>query len=124
MLNILIDSISLEFHGQDFQQTVKTAKGAYYAPLVADLCLLSCEVEFNWKLVGKRKQNLVRKFNFKFRYIDDGLTFNSVDFDRYVHLTYQHQLEIKATTYIVYYVSYLDIPVGLSQYTGLEQRSL
>lgn len=50
---------------------------------------------------------MARKFDFKFRYIDEVLSFIIVY--RYVHMIYSHELEIKDSTNSACSALYLDI---------------
>ena len=89
MLEFLIDNI---FGGRVFQQTVGIPIGNNCAPLHA-----------------KNQKNLVRSFNFTFRYIDDVLSLNNSRFGDFVDRIYPIELEIKDTTDTDRFASYLDL---------------
>jgi hypothetical protein len=50
--------------------------------------------------------------NFSFRYIDDVLSLNNLQFKDYLHQIYPSELEIKETTDTPALASYLDLPQG------------
>ena len=109
MLDFLIDNIYVVFGDQVFQQTVGIPMGTNCAPLLADLFLYSYEAEFIQKLVREKNKTLAVAFNSTFRYIDDVLSINNVNFHSYVNSIYPCELEIKDTTDSDMSVSYLDI---------------
>ena len=98
MLDFLIDNIYVVFGDQVFQQTVGIPMGTNCAPLLADLFLYSYEAEFIQKLVREKNKTLAVAFNSTFRYIDDVLSINNVNFHSYVNSIYPCELEIKDTT--------------------------
>ena len=109
MINFLIDNIFVVFGHVVFQQTVGVPMGTNCAPLLADLFLYSYEAEFMQKIRKSKDKNLVRSFNFTFRYIDDVLSVNNCMFADYLDEIYPPELEIKDTTESATTASYLDI---------------
>jgi hypothetical protein len=83
--------------------------GTNCAPLLADLFLYSCEVDFIQGLLKKNEKKLARSFNFNFRYIDDVLSLNNSRFGDFVDRIYLIELEIKDTTHTYTSASYLDL---------------
>ena len=83
--------------------------GTNCAPLFTDLFLYSYEEDFIQGLLKENKKKLARSFNFTFRYIDDVLSLNNSRFGDLVDCIYPIELEIKDTTDIDRYASYLDL---------------
>jgi hypothetical protein len=79
------------------------------APLLADLCLYSCESEFLQNLVKNKKIHEAKAFNFTYRYIDDVLSINYSRFAEFLPLIYHPELAIKETTDTASSASYLDL---------------
>ena len=52
--------------------------------LLSDIFLYSYEAEFIQPLLSIRKKKLASQFNFKYRYVDDVLSINNPDFDKYL----------------------------------------
>ena len=92
-----------------FQQTIDIPMGTNCAPLFTDLFLYSYEEDFIQGLLKENKKKLARSFNFTFRYIDDVLSLNNSRFGDLVDCIYPIELEIKDTTDIDRYASYLDL---------------
>jgi hypothetical protein len=107
MLEFLIDNIFVSFGRTLFQQIVGIPTGC--ASLLADLFLYSYESEFLQKLVKDKKIHEARSFNFTYRYIDDVLSINNSRFAEFLPLIYLPELEVKETTYIASFASFLDL---------------
>ena len=88
MLDYLIDNIFVEFGGQIFQQTIGIPMGTNLAPMLADLFLYSCEVEFVQSLLKAGKKRLAQQFDFTYRYIDDALSLKHKTFAEYLEFIY------------------------------------
>ena len=71
--------------------------GTNCAPLLADIFLYSYEAEFIQSLLSTGKKKLTSQFNFKYRYIDDVLSINNPDFEKYLGQIYPAELENKDT---------------------------
>ena len=63
-----------------------------------------------YRIITKK---LAVSFNHTFRYIDDVLSINNHNFNNYVHLIYNGELEIKDTTESDKSASYLDILLNI-----------
>ena len=59
------------------------------------------------ELFRENEKNLTRSFNFKFRYIDDVISLNKVDY--FVDCIYAIEFEIKDTTDAARYTPYLGL---------------
>ena len=79
------------------------------APLLADIFLYSYEAEFIQSLFSTGRKQLVSRFNFTYRYIDDVLSINNSEFENYLGQMYPVELEIKVTTESNTSASYLDL---------------
>ena len=98
--------------------------GTNCAPLLADIFLYSYEAEFIQSLLSAGKKRLASQFNFTYRYIDDVLSINNLDFGNYLGQMYPPGLEIKDTTESSTYASYLDLlfqSVGTVNFSFLRQ---
>ena len=109
MIHCLIDNIYVVFGDKVFQQTVGIPMGTNCAPLLADLFLYTYEAEFMQNLQKSKNKNLVKSFNFTYRYIDDVLAINNPKFKDYLDIIYPPELEIKDTTDSAIQTSYLDL---------------
>ena len=78
------------------------------APLLADLFLYSCEVEFVQSLLQAGEKHLAQQFNFTYRYIDDVLSLKNTKCAEYLEFIYPRELEIKETTEAAASSAYLD----------------
>ena len=96
--------------------------GTNCAPLLADLFLYSCEVDFIQWLLKKNEKKLARSFNFKFRYIDDVLSLNNSRFGDFVDRIYPIELEIKDTTHTYTSASYLDLHLEIDSEERLRTK--
>jgi hypothetical protein len=71
------------------------------------------EADFIQRPIKKNKKNLARSLNFKFRYIDDVRSLYNSRFGDVVDRIYPIELEIKDTTDIDRYASYLNLHVEI-----------
>ena len=92
--------------------------GTYCSPLPVDLFLYYYKADFIQELL----KNLAVSFNFTFHYIDDVLSLNNSKFDNYVERIYPNKLEIKNTTDIVNFVSYLDLHLEIDNEGRLKTK--
>ena len=113
MVNFFIDNIYVEFGGQVIQQTIGIPMGTNCAPLLADLFIYSYEAKFIQKLISQKQNNIAQSFNYTYRYIDDVLSLSNSNFDKYLHLIYPPELEIKNTTDSANSSSYLDLTLSI-----------
>ena len=109
MLEFLVDNIFVVFGGKVFQQIVGIPIGTYCAPLLVGIFLYSYEAEFIQPLLSTGKKKLASQFNFTYRYIDDVLSINNLDFKIYLGQMYPAEFEIKITTESKTSASYLDL---------------
>ena len=86
--------------------------GKNCAPLLADIFLYSYEAEFIQSLLSNGKK-IASQFNFTYRYIDDVLSINNLDFENYLGQMYPAELEIKNTTQSNTSASYLDLLLAI-----------
>ena len=98
MLEFVVDNIFVVLGGKVFQQIVDIPMGTNCAPLLADIFLYSYEADFIQSLLSTGKKKLASQFNFTYRYIDDVLSINKPDFEKYLGQMYPAELEIKDTT--------------------------
>ena len=68
--------------------------GTNYAPLVADLFLFCYEREFMMSLSGDKQADIIDAFNTTYRYLDDILNINNVNFDTVVSQIYLSELQL------------------------------
>ena len=115
MLEFLVDNIFLVFGGKVFQQIVGILIGTNCTPLLADIFLYSYEVEFIQSLLTAGKKQLASQFNFTYRYIDDVLSINNLDFQNYLGQIYPAELEIKDTNESNTSASYLDALLSIGR---------
>ena len=113
MLEFLVDNIFVVFGGKVFQQIVGIPMGTKCAPLLADIFLYSYEAEFIQSLLSTGKKKIASQFNFTYRYIDDVLSINNPDFEKYLGQMYPAELEIKDTTESNTSASYLDLLLSI-----------
>jgi len=109
MINFLIDNIFIAFRGRIFQQTVGIPMGTNCAPRLADLFLHSYEAEFVQELLRKGEEKLAQSFNYTFRYIDDVLSLNNMNFSNFLHIMYPVELVVKDKTDSPNSASYHDL---------------
>ena len=69
--------------------------GTNCAPLIADLFLYCFERDFMTKLQKSKRTDLIDMFNETSRYLDDILTVDNPDFERYISEIYPPELELK-----------------------------
>ena len=98
MVEFLVENIFVVFGGKVFQQIVGIPMNANCAPLLAKIFLYSYEGEFIQHLLYAVKKQLASQLNFTYRYIDDVLSINYQDFEKYLGQMYPAQLEIKDMT--------------------------
>ena len=89
--------------------------GTNCAPLLADIFLYSYEAEFIQSLLSTGRKRLTSQFNFTYRYIDDVLSINNIDFENYLDQMYPPELEIKDTTESNTSASYLDLLLSIGR---------
>ena len=115
MLEFLVDNIFMVFAGKVFQQIICIPMGTNCAPLLADIFLYSYEAEFIQSLLSTGRKRLASQFNFTYRYIDDVLSINNLDFENYLGQMYPPELEIKDTTDSNSSASYLDLLLSIGR---------
>ena len=89
--------------------------GTNCAPLLADIFLCSYEAEFIQSLLSTGRKQLASQFNFTYRNIDDVLSINNPDFEKYLSQMYPPELEIKDTTESNTSASYLDLLLSIGR---------
>lgn len=77
------------------------------APFLANLSLYSYGADSIQNILEEEKKGLDGSVNFIFRYIDDALSFNNQDFDKYLKIINLHELDINDTLKTDTYASYL-----------------
>ena len=113
MLQFLVDNIFVVFGGKVFQQIVGIPMVTNCAPLLADIFLCSNEAEFIQSSLSTGRKKLASQFNFTYRYIDDALSINNPDFEKYLGQMYPAELEIKDPTESNTSASYLDLLLSI-----------
>jgi hypothetical protein len=91
-------------------------------PLLSDLFLYPYKAEFMQMLLKKNEKELVRCFNFTFRYIDDVLSLNNSKFGDIVNRIYPIELEIKDTPDTARSASDLDLHIGIDSEDWLRMK--
>ena len=110
---LLVDNIFVFFAGKVFKQIIGIPMGTNCAPLLADKFLYSYKAEFRQSLLSAGKKRFASRFNFTYRYIDDVLSINNLDFENYLGQMYPPELEIKDTTESNTSASYLDLLLSI-----------
>ena len=90
MLEFLVDNIFVVFAKKVFQHIIGIPMGTVLncAPLLANIFLYSYEAEFIQSLLSTGRKRLASQFNFTYRYIDDVLSINNPDFEKYLGQMY------------------------------------
>ena len=90
----------MDFAGKVFKQTVGIPMVTKCAPLLADIFLYPYESEFIQSLLstGKKQLAYAYRFNITYNYIDDVLSINISEFEKYLGQMCPAELEIKDTT--------------------------
>ena len=83
--------------------------------LLANIFLFSYEAEFIQTVLSTGRKQLASRFNFTYRYIDNVLSINNLEFDNYLGQMYPVELEIKDTTESNTSVSYLDLFLSIGR---------
>ena len=116
MLAFLVDNIFVVFAGKVFKQIIGIPMGTNCAPLLADVFLYSYEAEFIQSLHSAGKKRLASQFNITYRYIDDVLSINNLDFEiNCLGQMYPPELEVKDKTESNTSVSYLDLLLSIGR---------
>ena len=115
MLEFLVDNIFVVFAGKFFQQIIGIPMGTNFAPLLADISLYSYEAEFIQSLLSTGRKRLASQFNFTYRCINDVLSINNSDIEKYLGQMYPPVLEIKDTTESNTSASYLDLLLSIGR---------
>ncbi len=82
--------------------------GTNCAPLLADLFLGTCEVNFLQGFLKNKERKLAQTFNSSFLYIDAILSLNNSRFCDYLHRIYPNEIEVKDISDTQRSASYLD----------------
>ena len=126
MLEFHFGNIFVDFAGKVFQQIIGILMGTNCAPLLADIFLYSYEAKFIQTFLSTGRTQLVSKFNFTYRYIDDVFYINNSDFENYLGQMYPDELEIKDTSESNTTASYLDFLLSVGRdgqlYTSLYNK--
>ena len=106
-INFLIDNIYVRFGSSVFRQVIGIPMGSNSAPLLADLFLHTFEYDF---MVKTMKHDITKAIQFSntFRYMDDLLSINNVDFGHYISAIYPPELQLTDTSTSSTEVCYLD----------------
>jgi hypothetical protein len=110
------------FGGRVFQQVVGIHMCTTCAPLLTDLILYSYEADFIQGFLKKSEKNLVRSFNFTFRYIDDVLPLTNSRLGDFVYHIYPIYVEIKDTTDTDRSVTHLDLHLNIDSEERLRTK--
>ena len=89
--------------------------GTNCAPLLADIFLYSYEADFIQSLLSTGKKHLASRFNLTYRYIDDVLSINNLEFENYLDQMYPAELEIKDTRESTTSASYLHLLLSIGR---------
>ena len=82
MLEFLVDNIFVVCGRKGFPTDKSSIPmSTNCATLLADICLYSYAAEFIQSLLSAGKKQLASQFNFTYRYIDDVLSINNLDFE-------------------------------------------
>ena len=93
-IDFLIDNIYVRFGSPVFQQVIGIPMGTNSAPLLADLFLHTFEYDF---MVKTMKHDITKatQFSDTFRYIDNLLSINNVDFGNYISAIYRRNCNLR-----------------------------
>ena len=128
MLEFLVDNIFVVFAGKVFQQIVGIPMGRNCTPPLADIFLYSYEAEFIQTLLSTDRKQLVSRFNFTYRYIDDVLYTNKPEFETYLGLGQIYPVEraiedkIEGNTSASYMVFLLSIGRNCQFHTSIYDK--
>ena len=86
--------------------------GMCCAPLLANLFLMSYEYDF-MKTLEKENLDDAKNFSSTFRYIDDLISLNNKDFEKYLNKIYPPELSITKETKSDKEASYLDLSITI-----------
>ena len=87
--------------------------GTSCAPLLANLFLYSCKVEF-LRSMKKSNKKVAKAFNLTSRYTDDLISINNPRFKQFLKDIYQEELVVSETSESRIVVSYLDLLIDIS----------
>ena len=106
-IDFLIANSYVRFGSSVFQQVIGIPMGNNSAPLLADLFLHTSKYDF---MVKTNKQDFAKALQFSdtFRYIDDLLSINNVDFGNDISAIYPSEMQLKDTFISSTEVWYLD----------------
>ena len=102
------------FAGQCFQQIRGVPMGGNSSPLIADLFLCMCEINFLRKLKEEGHSNILKAFSNTSRYIDDVFLLNFKHFENYVDKIYPCELKIERNGNDDHCLEYLDVKLQFS----------
>ena len=113
MLEFLVDNIFVAFGGKVFQQIVGIPNGHKLCPSPSRHVSLLIRSGIHTVFALNWKEKIASQFNFTYRYIDDVLSINNLDFENYLGQMYPAELEIKNTTESNTSASYLDLLLSI-----------
>ena len=113
-LTYLLDNIFIQFCTKLYRQVVGIPMGSSCAPLVADLFLFCYERDFMMSLSDDKQANVFDAFNTTFRYLDDILNINNVEFDNMVSQIYTSELQLNETNTSDSEAAFLDLHLSIS----------
>ena len=90
----LLDNIYIRFGSKLYRQNVGIPIGTNCAPLVADLFLFCCEMDFMKSLTKEKRYDLIDAFNSTSRYLDDLLNIDNIHYEHMVHRIYPAELQL------------------------------
>ena len=104
-------NIYVQFEDRVCQQIVGIPMGTNCAPLIADLFLYCYEKDLMSNLHKSKKLDLVDKFNYTSRYLDDKLTIDDPEFEQYASYTYPAELQLNQANACDKEISFLDLDI-------------
>lgn len=82
MINYLVDNTYVKFAGKIWKQNIGIPMGTNCAGFMANIYCFTYELEFIKRLVDKGDHEMLNKFLYTGRYIDDLITIDNTEFDR------------------------------------------
>ena len=106
-----MENIYVQFDGMVYQQIVGIPMGTNCAPLIADLFLYCYERDFMSDLQKSKRHDLIDMFNDSSRYLDDIITIDNPEFEKYIPDIYPAELQLNKANTSDKETSFLDLNI-------------
>ena len=111
LFTFLMENIYVQFDGMVYQQIVGIPMGTNCAPLIADLFLYCYERDFMSNLQKSKRFDLIDKFNYTSRYLDDIFTIDNPTFAEHIPDIYPRELQLNKANTSDKETSFLDLNI-------------